>query len=93
MIVKILPNTLTNITLTYASKSYLCYAPVAAMGSTFKLGSATITPTTTDESTFVHEVEVSLNDQNTCVVDDAGNVYVQVFFYKENLGLTEPARV
>lgn len=93
MIQKTIPATSTNITLEYLSKQYLCYNRQDVPGATFQLGSATITPTSTDDSTFVYEVEVNLNDQNACVIDDNGNVYVEVNWYKQNTGITPPARV
>lgn len=93
MIVKIIPATSTNITLEYLSRQYLCYNRQDVPGSTFQLGSATIVPTSTDDSTFVNEVEVSLQDQTPQIIDDNGNVYVEVYWYKQNTGITPPARV
>ena len=93
MIQKIIPSTVTNITLLYSAKQYLCYAPVLTVGAVFQLGSATVVPTSTDESSFVYDVEVLLNDQNPCIIDDNGNVYMEVSWYKQNFGTTPPSRV
>lgn len=93
MIVKIIPVTNTNITLQYASKEYLCYNRQDAPGGAFQIGSASITPTSTSDSSFVNEVEVIIDDQEPPIIDENGNVYFAVNRYRENLGTTQPARV
>ena len=93
MIVKIIPSTSANITLLYLGKEYLCYNRQDVPGATFQVGSATITPTSTDDSTFVNEVEVTLQDQTPNIIDDNGNVYIEVYWYKQNFGITPPSRV
>lgn len=93
MIVKIIPTTDTNAVLSYSGKVYVCYALMGAVGSTFQMGSASISPTVETGTSFANEVDLILNETEPYIIDERGNAYFEVSAFKENLSTTIPTRV
>lgn len=93
MIVKIIPTTDTNIVLSYSGRVYVCFAPANVVGAVFQIGSSVIAPTVETGTSFANEIDLIMNESNPYIIDDNGNVYLEVNAFKENLAIVIPTRL